>query len=204
MADQRLILVTKDRQTAEEAGKILVSSGKIEESDIEVWEEKTWDVKRKTGPVKDKILFVGSIKDTESLGCFIDISYERWGIRYGTNPRYAVVTADTMYIKDSARYNAFMADFNEALGDILAPESSDPSSISDSIPSDPVPTTKPGTSKVAKTFGTVGLAVATGGASLAAQKIYDDNKNLAEKQKQLCLFGVWHFAVNSLEDFMAG
>ena len=56
--------------------------------------------------------------------------------------------------------------------------------------------------KVAKTIGTVGLAVATGGASLAAQKIYDDTKNLDAKNTKLCLYGVWHFAENCLEDFL--
>ena len=43
--------------------------------------------------------------------------------------------------------------------------------------------------KVAKTLGAVGLAIATSGASLAAQMLYDDNKFLAEKTRQLCLFG---------------
>ena len=49
----------------------------------------------------------------------------------------------------------------------------------------------------------MGLAVATGGASLAAQKIIDDTKTLADKNLKLCLFGVWHFANNCLEEFLA-
>ena len=185
MEDKKMILVCKDKQIADDICKILIYSGKISTDEIEIWEEKTWDVKRKTGPVYTKVLFVGNIKDTECLSCFIDIRYERWGIRYGNNPRYALITADTVYVKDSDRYKAFMSDFEDALGTVL-----DPSSVASSA-------------KVAKAFGTVGLAVATGGASLAAQKIYDDNKALEEKSRKLCLYGVWHFAGNFLEEFLS-
>ena len=185
MEDRKMILVCKDKPIADDICKILIYSGKISTDEIEVWEEKTWDVKRKTGPVSTKILFVGNIKDTECLSCFIDIRYERWGIQYGANPRYALITADTVYVKDSDRYKAFMNDFEDALGTVL-----DPTSVATSA-------------KVAKAFGTVGLAVATGGASLAAQKIYDDNKVIEEKSRKLCLYGVWHFAGNFLEDFLA-
>ncbi|MBR4431225.1 MAG: hypothetical protein IKS75_08010, partial [Clostridiales bacterium] len=73
---------------------------------------------------------------------------------------------------------------NDALGAILAQAAEDPAA------------------KVVKAVGTVGLAVATGGASLAAQKIYDDTKTLAEKNNRLCLYGVWHFADNCLEEFL--
>jgi len=183
MVDNKLILVCKDKPTADNICKVLIASGKINGDDIECWEEKTWDVKRKSGPVHSKILFVGNVKDTDALSCFIDIRYERWGIRYGTNPRYAIISADTVYVKDSARYKAFMSDFEDVLGPILDTPAKE-------------------TSKVAKTFGTVGLAVATGGASLAAQKLYDDNKHLEEKAGKLCLYGVWHFADNCLEEFM--
>ena len=87
MTSNRIIVVCKDKQTAEDASKILVASNKISFGDIEYWEEKTWDVKRKSGPVSAKLLIVGDIKDTESLSCFIDILYERWGICYGMNER---------------------------------------------------------------------------------------------------------------------
>ena len=178
-------VICKDKKTGDVICKILVASEKISYADLEVWEEKTWDVKRKTGPINSRVLVVGDIKDTEPLSCFIDILYERWGICYGVNMRYAIVKADTVFVKDNARYNAFMPEFNEALGTILMPAAEDPSA------------------KVAKTIGTVGLAVATGGASLAAQKIYDDNKTLTEKNNNLCYYGVWHFAENYLEDFLA-
>jgi len=181
---EKLIVVCKDKQTIEDVKKILIASGKIAEDNLDFWEEKTWDVKRKTGPVSSKMLFVGAIKDTESLGCFINICYERWGVCYGTNPRYALITTDTIYIKDSERYKAFLTDYNDTVGAILEAHEEDQSN------------------KVAKTLGTVGLAVATGGASLAAQKVYDDSKVQADKTSKLCLFGVWHFARNCLEEFM--
>ena len=185
MADTKLILVCKDKPTLDDVVKILVASGNIAKDEIEAWEEKTWDVKRKTGPIRTKMLFVGDIKDTSSLGCFIDIKYERWGICYGINSRYALITTDTMYIKDNARYKAFLDSYEEAVGMTLGfgPTVEDPN-------------------KVAKTLGAVGLAVATGGASLAAQKLYDDNKMQAEKTNKLCLFGAWHFAENCLEEFV--
>ena len=185
MADNKLILVCKDKQISEDIIRILISSEKIKGEDIEVWEEKTWDVKRKTGPVSAKMLFVGDIKDTEALSCFINIRYERWGICYGLNPRYAVIKADTIYVKDAQRYQAFLSEFDDVLGLIMLPPAEETQS-----------------NKVAKTIGTVGLAVATGGASLAAQKIYDDTKNLDAKNTKLCLYGVWHFAENCLEDFL--
>ena len=46
MADNKLILVCKDKQISEDIIRILISSEKIKGEDIEVWEEKTWDVKR--------------------------------------------------------------------------------------------------------------------------------------------------------------
>lgn len=185
MADTKLILVCKDKPTLDDVVKILVASGNIAEDEIEAWEEKTWDVKRKTGPIRSKMLFVGDIKDTSSLCCFIDIKYERWGICYGVNSRYALITTDTMYIKDNARYKAFLDSYEEAVG-----------SLFEAAPTDDAAT------KFTKTFGTVGLAVATGGASLAAQKLYDDNKMLAEKTAKLCLFGAWHFAENAMGEFV--
>ena len=185
MISNKVLVVCKDKKTAEDISKILVSSGKISYGDIEYWEEKTWDVKHKSGPVSSKMLIVGDIKDTESLSCFIDILYERWGICYGMNERYALIKADNVFIKDNDRYNAFMEEYNEALSSIL------------------IPVTEDKAAKVAKTVGAVGLAVATGGASLAAQKIYDDNKTLAEKNTNLCLYGVWHFTNNYLEEFLS-
>lgn len=186
MADNKLILVCKDKQISEDIIRVLIASEKIAGEDIECWEEKTWDVKRKTGPVSSKMLFVGDIKDTDALSCFIDIRYERWGVSYGVNPKYAVIKADTVYVKDSARYKAFLEEYEEAVGNSLLPATETAQS-----------------NKVAKTIGTVGLAVATGGASLAAQKIYDDTKNLDAKNNKLCLYGVWHFANNCLEDFLS-
>lgn len=186
MADNKLILVCKDKQISEDIIRVLIASEKIAGEDIECWEEKTWDVKRKTGPVSSKMLFVGDIKDTDALSCFIDIRYERWGVSYGVNPKYAVIKADTVYVKDSARYKAFLEEYEEAVGNNLLPATETAQS-----------------NKVAKTIGTVGLAVATGGASLAAQKIYDDSKNLDAKNNKLCLYGVWHFANNCLEDFLS-
>ena len=185
MSDTKLILVCKDKPILDDVVKILVASGNIAENEIEAWEEKTWDVKRKTGPIHTKMLFVGDIKDTASLGCFIDIKYERWGICYGLNSRYALITTDTMYIKDNTRYKAFLDSYEEAVGSLFE-----------------APPTDDAATKFTKTFGTVGLAVATGGASLAAQKLYDDNKMLAEKTTKLCLFGAWHFAENCLEEFV--
>ena len=185
MADTKLILVCKDKPTLDAVVKVLVASGNITEAEIEAWEEKTWDVKRKTGPIHTKMLFVGDIKDTASLGCFIDIKYERWGICYGLNSRYALITTDTIYIKDNARYKAFLESYEDAVGKIF-----------EAAPEDDAAT------KFTKTFGTVGLAVATGGASLAAQKLIDDNKIQLEKTNKLCLYGAWHFAENELEEFV--
>ena len=174
MADTKLILVCKDKPTLDAVVKVLVASGNIAEDEIEAWEEKTWDIKRKTGPIHTKMLFVGDIKDTASLGCFIDIKYERWGICYGLNSRYALITTDTIYIKDNARYKAFQESYEDAVGKIF-----------EAAPEDDAAT------KFTKTFGTVGLAVAI-----------DDNKVQLEKTNKLCLFGAWHFAENQLGEFV--
>ena len=89
-----------------------------------------------------------------------------------------------LYVKDNERYKAFLESYNDAVGVILNPPSEDAAA------------------KAVKALGTVGLAVATGGASLAAQKIYDDNKSLVEKNIKLCQYGAWHFANNCLEEFL--
>ena len=184
MSNKKLSLVCKDQQMLDDASLIIFSSGKLKGEEIECWEEKTWDVRYKTGTIEPKVLFVGAIKDTTPLSCFVDIRYERWGVTYGTNPRYAVITSDPVYIKDSARYEVFLEEYRESLGSIFAPEK------------------KNTATNVVKTVGTVGLAVATRGASLVAQKIYDDNKANIEKNYKLCLYGVWHFTENCLDEFL--
>ena len=73
MADTKLILVCKDKSMIEDVTKILVASGNIREDEIEAWEEKTWEVKAKGGPIGSKVLLVGDIKDSTPLSCFIDI-----------------------------------------------------------------------------------------------------------------------------------
>ena len=55
MADNKLILVCKDKQISEDIIRILISSEKIKGEDIEVWEEKTWDVYSKVFARQDAL-----------------------------------------------------------------------------------------------------------------------------------------------------
>ena len=73
MAENNLILVCKDKQIAEDFCRILTATGKIDRDGIEVWDEKTWDAKRKTGPYKTRML-LSATSGTRSLWDALSIS----------------------------------------------------------------------------------------------------------------------------------
>ena len=82
--------------------------------------EKSWDLKKKNPPVTGKTIFIGAIKDMGALLCFIDTKYERWGIKYGFNSRYACIIADTVFVKDKARYPNPQEDLKKAVCEALS------------------------------------------------------------------------------------
>lgn len=170
--------------------------------ELTVWNERNWDAKKKTAPSGGKVIFIGAVKDAETLMYFVDVKYERWGIKYGFNPRYAVITADTVFVKDKARYDAFIKDFRDALTDDDAASKafSDAAAGLNKEEPDPAAARRKAAGKF---FGRAGLAIATGGASLAAQTAWDYNKELTEKQQQLYMYAAGHFCTNYLDEFLA-
>ena len=197
---KELLLVYKDEFVVEYFRKVIEAMNQEldEEStpiDFIALSEKSWDLKKKTPPLDCKVVFVGAIKDMDALMCFIDTRYERWGIKYGFNPRYACILADTVFVKDKARYDAFMKDFNSNW-DKDEPEEET------AIAVDVTPTSADRKKAAGKFLGQAGLALATGGASIAAQKALDYNKDITGKHQQLYMYAAGHFCANYLEEFL--
>ncbi len=198
---KELIVVYKDESSVEcfreLVDKMNEAAGETgEEIQLLALSEKSWDLKKKNPPITGKTIFIGPIKDMDALLCFIDTKYERWGIKYGYNPRYACIIADTVFVKDKARYEAFLRDFD--------PSAEEPVPLSDetAVAVDVTPTPEERKKAAGKFLGQAGLAIATGGASIAAQKAWDYNKDLTEKQQQLYIYAASHFLANYMEEFL--
>ena len=201
---KELLLVYKDEFVVEYFRKVIEAMNQeLGEEDTPIdfiaLSEKSWDLKKKTPPLDCKVVFVGAIKDMDALMCFIDTRYERWGIKYGFNPRYACILADTVFVKDKARYDAFMKDFNSNWDNGEAAETSEETAIAVDV----TPTAADRKKAAGKFLGQAGLAIATGGASIAAQKALDYNKDITEKHQQLYMYAAGHFCSNYMEEFLA-
>ena len=198
---KELIVVYKDEYAVDCFRKLVDAMNEEageggEEITLLALSEKSWDLKKKNPPVTGKTIFIGAIKDMDALLCFIDTKYERWGIKYGYNSRYACIIADTVFVKDKARYEAFLRDFDPAAEEPV------PLSSSTAVAVDVTPTAEERKKAAGKFLGQAGLALVTGGASIAAQKAWDYNKDLNEKQHHLYFSAAMHFLANCLEDFL--
>ncbi|MCR4703570.1 MAG: hypothetical protein K5665_07915 [Saccharofermentans sp.] len=200
-----LTIVYKDDTALDYFRKVIdaLNAGNGEDNAVElvIWNERNWESRKKAAPSGGKTIFIGAVKDIETLMYFADVKYERWGIKYGFNSRYAVITADTVFVKDKARYDAFMKDFNDSLVDdeVAAKAFPGAAAVMNKEGSDPAQAKRKAAGKF---FGQAGLALATGGASIAAQKAWDYNKNLTEKQQQLYMYAAGHFCTNYLDEFL--
>lgn len=195
---RKLIVVYKDGAVAEmlkrnmeltddtnNGGVIGIEDGSVE---VILWDEKTWDERKKNAIRADRILFLGSGKEADVLIPLVDMKFQRYGIRYGWTGKVGVLVADDSQVKDKVRYQ----DFREAYDDAFCEQ--------DAIPQKEVSPTMKGLA----TAGTIGAAILTGGLSLAAIPVVDGIQNQQQLVQQLYFYGVRHFYLNYMDEFING
>lgn len=77
------------------------------------WSEKVWLGNKKAGNIKEKILFLGNIKDTDKLIPVIDVKFDNYGVKFGWAGTQAVLFADPKILSDREDYNVFLREFSE-------------------------------------------------------------------------------------------
>ena len=174
----RKLVETKDDNS--ETGDIVgTKDGSVT---IVAWSPKLWATNKKagnTGSIENKILFIGDIQGGESLIPVIDWKYDRWGIKYGWAGRQAVILADPHGVAKRADYKAFRDEFASKT---LPQEKK--TSIWGTLAKDTL---------VTAAFGVVGLGLKTG------IDTFRKKKNI---QRQLFLYGIMHFYIENMEEFM--
>ena len=72
------------------------------------WTEKVWLANKKAGNIKDKVLFLGDIKNTDKLTPVVDVQFNQFGVKYGWAGNQAVLFVDPSAIRNKKDYLEFM------------------------------------------------------------------------------------------------
>lgn len=82
------------------------------------WTEDVWLSNKKAGNIKDKILFLGDIKETDNLIPVVDVKHDEFGVKYGWAGNQAVLFADIKALSNQRDYE----DFHRRLCDTPVPD----------------------------------------------------------------------------------
>jgi len=161
---------------------------------IASFNEKKWKTQEK-GIMKDKILYLGSIKGTENLIPLVEVNYKfnKWGIKYGWSGKQAVITVDESEITKE-EYNKFLNEFKS----LHIIEVEDDTTKKKVVPFLSVKISN----KVKKTIKRVSTTVLFGMAGLGALLLGDSFANKAKLRQQLFLYGIYKLYTDHLETFM--
>lgn len=122
LMEKTMIVVYKDEMIANQLKKMVETNNKNEDREyiinIVAWNEKVWLANKMSGNIKDKVLFIGDIKDTDKLIPVIDEKFNDCGVKYGWAGNQAIVYADLKEVGDKDKYDAFY----EKLTSISLPE----------------------------------------------------------------------------------
>ena len=113
-----LIVVYKDEMLMNQLKKLVETNDDIDGENIVgtkddsinivSWSEKVWLGNKKAGNIKEKVLFLGDIKETDMLIPVIDIKFDDYGVKYGWAGNQAIVYADTKVLEDRNKYKEFV------------------------------------------------------------------------------------------------
>ena len=183
------------------SGEIIgTKDGSIE---ISLCSEEMWNNRKKSSSDADKILFLGTSKAVNSTLPHMIIKYDQFGIKYGWSGNIGLLTVDDSQLKNQKQYNdfsdTFMKEFsNPNASQVLKSINSDFSEMSDYLHPELIKRKK------LKKAGTATLAVLTGGLSLVALPISSSIKKKQQLVQLLYFYGVLHFYLYNLEDFING
>ena len=193
---RRNVLQNDDNSTS---GEIIgTKDGSIE---VSMCSEEFWMKNKKSSADADKILFLGTSKDINATLPKMNIRFSQYGISYGWNGNVALLTVKYPLLKETKDYNEFCVAFEK---DFANPNANKVLKSINADFGDECEYLYPELMKKKRLnqVGIVSLAVLTGGLSLAAMPI---SSNIKEKQQiiqQMYFYGVLHFYLNHLEEYM--
>lgn len=194
---RRNIELNDDLSTGEIIG---IKDGSVE---ISMCSEELWNKRKKSSSDADKILFLGTSNALNATLPRVDVKYNQYGISYGWSDHVGILTVDDSKLKDKEAYNefsnAFMKDFsNPNASNVLKSINSDFGEMSDYLHPELIK------KKRMKNVSTATLAILTGGLSLATLPISNSIKKKQQLIQLMYFYGVLHFYMYDLEEFMNG
>lgn len=181
------------------SGEIIgVKDGSVE---VVMCSEEMWNKRSKTSDGVDRLLFIGTSKALNTMLPSIAVKFDQYGISYGWNDHVGLLSVDDSLIKDNNLYNDFCETFSQEFENpnarkVLDSINSDFGETSDYLHPELIK------KKRKKKAGTATLAVLTGGLSLAALPVSSSIKKKQQIIQQMYFYGVFHFYLYHLEEFM--
>ncbi|MBU3841221.1 MAG: hypothetical protein IAA25_09650 [Candidatus Ruminococcus intestinipullorum] len=116
--EKTLIVVYKDEMLMNQLKKMVETNDDADDGqvigtrdnsiNIVAWTEKVWLGNKKAGNIKDKVLFLGDIKGTDSLIPVVDVKFDDSGVKFGWAGNQAVLFVNPRDIKEKEEYLAFI------------------------------------------------------------------------------------------------
>lgn len=113
-----LIVVYKDEMLVNQIKKLVQSRDDTDENsvvgtkdssiNIVSWNEKVWLGNKEAGNIKDKVLFLDSIKGTDKLIPVIDVKFDDCGVRFGWAGNQAILYVDPRALSKREDYLVFL------------------------------------------------------------------------------------------------
>ena len=192
---RRNIELSDDLSTGEIIG---IKDGSVE---VAMCSEEMWNKRSKSSSGADKILFLGTSNALNATLPRMKDVYCEYGISYGWNGDVGLLTVDDSQLKDKKMYerfsDAFMQEFSSPNASrVLKSINSDFGEMGDFQHPELIKKRR------IKNAGTAALAVLTGGLSLVALPISSNIKKKQQLIQLMYFYGVLHFYLHDLEDFM--
>lgn len=110
---KKLVETNDDQKITGESGDLKVIGTVDDSINIISWREEVWLDNKKTGNIKGKVLFLGSIQGTNMLIPVLDVKYNKFGVLYGWAGDQAVIHADVNALNQREEYQKFLAELDE-------------------------------------------------------------------------------------------
>lgn len=118
-----LIVVYKDEMLMNQLKKLVETNDDSETGEvvgttddsinIVSWTEKVWLGNKKAGNIKDKVLFLGDIKETDKLIPVVDVVFDDCGVKFGWAGNQAILYSDIKALSDRDAYISFLGKLAE-------------------------------------------------------------------------------------------
>ena len=110
---KKLVETNDDQKITGEGGDPKVIGTVDDSINIVSWKEEVWLDNKKSGNIKGKVLFLGSIQGTNMLIPVLDVKYNKFGVLYGWAGDQAVIHADVNALNQREEYQKFLAELDK-------------------------------------------------------------------------------------------